>query len=99
MVLVTGNWRVALAGLVASLVIFAVLWFAVISPNENAANQALKTGLQQTQQTLNQAQKQANQASSQAGATVSKAAKLAGCLAGAGLDTSKVQACQAQYGS
>ena len=113
MVLVTGNWRVALAGLAASLVIFAVLFFTVIQPGQNTANQAIKTGLQQSQQALNQAQKQLSNAATQAGSstsqassvagtaqqTVSKAAKLAGCLASAGLDTSKVQACQAQYGN
>jgi len=112
MVLVTGNWRVALAALVASLVIFAVLFFTVINPSENTANQAVKTGLQQSQQALNQAQKQLSNAASQTGSsasqgstaaatasqTVNKAAKLAGCLASAGTDVSKVQACQAQYG-
>ncbi|HYB27651.1 MAG TPA: hypothetical protein VEF89_13605 [Solirubrobacteraceae bacterium] len=97
MVLVTGNWRVALAGLVASLVVFGVLFFAVIRPSENTANQALKSGLQQTQQVLNQAQKQSSAAAGTAGQTVNNAAKLAGCLAKAGVDTSKVEACQAQY--
>lgn len=64
MVLVTGNWRIAIAGLAASLVIFGVLFFTVISPSENTANQAIKTGLQQSQQALNQAQKQLSSASS-----------------------------------
>ncbi len=58
MVLVTGNWRIALAGLAASLVIFGVLFFTVIQPSQNTANQAIKSGLQQSQQALNQAQKQ-----------------------------------------
>ncbi len=99
MVLVTGNWRVALAGLAASLVIFAVVFFTVIQPSENTANQAVKTGLQQTQQALNQAAKQSSSATGAANQAVSKAAKLAGCLASAGIDTAKVQTCQAQYGS
>jgi uncharacterized membrane-anchored protein YhcB (DUF1043 family) len=99
MVLVTGNWRIALAGLVASLVIFGVLFFTVIQPSENTANQAVKTGLQQTQQVLNQAQKQSSSAAGAASQTVNKAEKLAACLATAGIDTSKVQNCQAQYGS
>ncbi|MGB8876853.1 MAG: hypothetical protein WCD11_11080 [Solirubrobacteraceae bacterium] len=99
MVLVTGNWRVALAGLAASLVIFAVAFFTVIQPSENTANQAVKTGLQQSQQALSQAAKQSSSATGAANQTVSKAAKLAGCLASAGIDTTKVQTCQAQYGS
>ncbi|MGA8716864.1 MAG: hypothetical protein WB557_02545, partial [Solirubrobacteraceae bacterium] len=95
MVMVTGNWRVAIAGLVASLVIFGVVFFAVIKPSENTANQALKTGLQQTQQVLNQAQKQTSAAESsttpqvasaagQAQTTLNKAAKLTTCLSQAG---------------
>jgi hypothetical protein len=95
MVLVTGNWRIALAGLAASLLIFAVLFFTVIKPSENTANQAVKTGLQQTQQALNQAQKQS---SGQAQTALSQAGKLAGCTSQAGTDASKLQACQANYG-
>jgi predicted PurR-regulated permease PerM len=73
MVYVTGNWKVAIAGLVASLVIFGVVFFAVIMPSENTANQAVKTGLQQTQQALNQAQKQTNAAESSVQQQVSSA--------------------------
>jgi type II secretory pathway component PulM len=109
MVMVTGNWRVAIAGLVASLVIFGVVFFAVIKPSENTANQALKTGLQQTQQVLNQAQKQTSAATSQAAPqvssatgqaqqTLSKAAKLTTCLSQAGTDATKLASCQANFG-
>ena len=125
MVMVTGNWRIALAGLAASMLIFGVLFFAVIQPSQNTANQAIKTGLQQSQQAINQAskalstagsqttpaatpaatpqapaqvQQQVSKAAGQAQQTLNKAAKLASCLAQAGIDTSKVQACQAQYG-
>jgi predicted PurR-regulated permease PerM len=66
MVLITGNWRVAMAGLAASLLIFGVLFFTVIQPSQNTANQAIKSGLQQSQQAINQAQKQLSSASSQA---------------------------------
>jgi predicted PurR-regulated permease PerM len=73
MVLVTGNWRIALAGLAASLLIFAVLFFTVIQPSQNTANQAIKSGLQQSQQVIDQAQKQLSNASSQAGSASSAA--------------------------
>jgi predicted PurR-regulated permease PerM len=121
MVVVTGNWRIALAGLAASLLIFGVLFFTVIQPSTNTANQAVKTGLQQSQQALNQAQKQLTGAASQtqqqvpgttsqaqqqvssvtsqAQQTLSKAAKLANCLSQAGIDASKIQTCQARFGS
>jgi uncharacterized membrane-anchored protein YhcB (DUF1043 family) len=73
MVLITGNWRIALAGLAASLLIFGVLFFTVIQPSQHTANQAIKTGLQQSQQALDQAQKQLTDATSQAGSTSSQA--------------------------
>ena len=91
MVVVTGNWRIALAGLAASLLIFGVLFFAVIQPSQNTANQAVKTGLQQTQQAIAGATSKAQQ-------TLTKATKLASCLAAAGIDASKVAACQASFG-
>jgi len=122
MVVVTGNWRIALAGLAASLLIFGVLFFTVIQPSQNTANQAVKAGLQQSQNALNQAQKQLSNATtpatpsapaspataqtqqaiagatSKAQQTLSKATKLANCLAAAGIDASKVAACQANFG-
>jgi type II secretory pathway component PulM len=105
MVVVTNNWKLWFAGLGASLVIFAVVFFTVIQPSQNTANQAVKTGLQQSQQALNQAQQQLSNASSQAGAAapaaqqaLSKSSQLTGCLSQAGTDLGKVQACQAKFG-
>jgi hypothetical protein len=118
MVLVTNNWRIWLIGTAASLVIFAVVFFAVIHPAQNTANQALKSGLQQSQQVIKQAQQQiksagsqasaasgqASAASKQAGAVsgqaqqqLSKAAKLTSCVAAAGTDPTKLQACNVKY--
>jgi hypothetical protein len=104
MVLVSNSWRVWLAGMAASLVIFAVVYFAVIQPSQNTANQVLKSGLQQTQQVINQARKQVGSAGGQTGAVsgqaqqqLSKAAKLTTCVAAAGTDPTKIQACQVKY--
>jgi hypothetical protein len=104
MVLVTSNWRMWLAGMAASLVIFAVIFFTVIRPDQNTANQALKSGLQQSQQVINQAQKQLSSAGGQAGAAggqaqkqLTKAAKLTSCVAAAGADPTKLQACNVKY--
>jgi ABC-type dipeptide/oligopeptide/nickel transport system permease component len=103
MVLVTRSWRLYLVGLAVSLVMFAVIYFAVISPAQNTANQALKTGLQQSQQVINQAQKQlSNSSSGQASGVTQQAlgnaAKLTACVSSAGTDTGKLQACQVKYG-
>ncbi len=109
MVLVTGNWRLWLAGMAASLAIFGVLYFTVIKPNSDTANQALKSGLQQSQQVISQAKKQINaagaQSNGQAAAAVStantqlsKAAKLTACVQAAGTDAGKIQSCQVKFG-
>ena len=106
MVLVTRSWRLWMVGMAASLVIFAVVYFAVIQPAQNTANQALKTGLQQSQQVINQAQKalstnssgQASAVTQQAQQALGNAAKLTACVASAGTDTSQLQSCQVKYG-
>ena len=106
MVLVTRNPWMWLVSLAASLAIFAVVYFTVIQPDQNTANQVLKSGLQQTQQAINQTQKQLGSASGQVGSAngqaqqqLSKAAKLTSCVAAAGTDVTKVQACDAKYGA
>ena len=74
MVLVTNSWRMWLVGFLASLAIFGVVYFTVIKPDTNAANQAVKTGLQQSQQALGQAQQALNSASGQSGASAAQSA-------------------------
>lgn len=97
MVIVTNNWRLWALGLVSSLVIFLIVFFAVIKPAQNTANQALHQGLQQTQQAIKQSQK-AFGGNSAAQKTLSKAQKLTQCVAAAGTDPSKLSACQSKFG-
>lgn len=97
MVIVTNNWRIWALGLVSSLVIFLIVYFAVIKPSENTANQALRQGLQQTQQAIKQSQK-AFAGNSSAQQTLSNAQKLTACVAAAGTDPSKLTACQSKFG-
>lgn len=104
MVLVTGNWKLWLVAMATSLAIFAVLSFTVIKPSSDTANQAVKSGLQQSQQVLKQVQKQISSAggagisvTKQAKQRLSKASKLTGCVAAAGTDPSKLEACQSKY--
>lgn len=95
MVLVTGNWRLWLAGMAVSLIIFLVVLFVVILPAQNTANQAIKSGMQQTQHALKQASQQLNSSTSSSNGQVSstakkakhelsQAAKLAACVSAAG---------------
>jgi hypothetical protein len=108
MVLVTGNWKLWLAGLASSLIIFLILFFTVIQPSSNTANQAIKSGLQQSQQALNQAQQQVSSAAAsgsagakkvdkQASKQLSAASKLTSCVAAAGTDASKIASCQSKF--
>jgi hypothetical protein len=105
MVLVTGSKRLWTISMAVSLLIFAVLYFTVIRPDNNTANQAVKSGLQQSQQVINQAQKQLKDAGGPSNAVtrkgtqeLNKAAQLTSCVASAGTDPSKIQACQAKFG-
>jgi hypothetical protein len=91
-----GGWKIWLVGLAVSLGIFAVLYFTVIKPTTDTANDAIRTSLRQSQQQLNEAKK--NAPSAAARRQLSQAEKLTSCLQDAGIDTSAVQDCQAQFG-
>lgn len=106
MVLVTTNRRMWLVGTLASLAIFAVIYFTVIRPTTDTANQAVKSGLQQSQQVINQAQKQLGSAAAAAGASSSQAQqalgsaqKLTACVASAGTNVSAIETCHAKFGN
>jgi flagellar biosynthesis/type III secretory pathway M-ring protein FliF/YscJ len=101
----TNNWRLWAIGMVMSLILFAVVYFTVIMPSQNAANQALKSGLQQSQQVINQAQKQLKSSGAgtaavgaQAQKQLSQAQKLTACVQSAGTDVSAIASCQTKFG-
>lgn len=101
MYVVTGSRRMWALSAAISLILFLVVYFTVIKPDNNAAQQALRSGLQQSQQVINQAQKQLKSSgvnSSQAQTQLSRAAKLTACVQAAGTDTSKLAACQSKFG-
>lgn len=90
-----GGWKYWLAGLAVSVGIFAVLYFTVIKPTTDTANDAIRTSLNQAQQQLNNAKN--NAPDTQSKKQLSQAEKLTACLQDAGTDISKVQDCQAKY--
>jgi hypothetical protein len=112
MVLITNSMRMWMIGMAVSLAIFGLVYLTVIKPSSDTANQAIKSGMQQSQQALNQAQKaiggaggQASSASGQASTVAGQAqqqlgiaAKLTSCVQAAGTDAGALQACQAKYG-
>jgi Tfp pilus assembly protein FimV len=77
MVYITNSGRMWLAGMAVSLAIFGVLFFTVIKPSSDTANQAMKSGMQETQKILDQTGKQLNAVGGQA-ATAGAAATTAG---------------------
>jgi F0F1-type ATP synthase membrane subunit b/b' len=90
-----GGWKYWLAGLAVSVGIFAVLYFTVIKPTTDTANDAIRTSLHQAQQQLDSAKQQApNGAAKQ---QLNQAEKLTACLQDAGTDVSKVQECQSKF--
>jgi type II secretory pathway component PulM len=91
-----GGGRYWLAGLAVSVGIFAVVYFTVIKPTTDTANDAIRTSLEQSQQQLDQAKQQAPDA--QAKQQISDAEKLTGCLSDAGTNVSAVEDCQAKFG-
>jgi F0F1-type ATP synthase membrane subunit b/b' len=91
-----GGWKIWLAGLAVSLGIFAVLYFTVIKPTTDTANEAIRTGLQQSQQQLDDAKQDAP--TLKAKRQLSEAQRLLACVQDAGTDVSAVQDCQAQFG-
>jgi F0F1-type ATP synthase membrane subunit b/b' len=77
------------------LIIFAVMYFTVIKPSTDTANDAVKSATQQATQQINQARKNAPPAAQKA---LDSAAKLTACVQKAGTDTGALATCQAKYG-
>jgi flagellar biosynthesis/type III secretory pathway M-ring protein FliF/YscJ len=88
LVVSSGRWWIASAAV--SLIIFLIVYFTVIQPAQNTANQALRTGEQQVQQAVNSA----NSSGLKVPAGVTN---LANCIAAAGTDTGQLQACAAKF--
>jgi hypothetical protein len=87
-VIASGRWWLVSAAV--SLVIFLIVYFTIIRPDNNLANQALRSGEQQVQQAV----KQVNASGVKVPAGVTN---LANCLVAAGTDTGKIQACQTKF--
>jgi flagellar biosynthesis/type III secretory pathway M-ring protein FliF/YscJ len=88
LVVSSGRWWLASAAV--SLIIFLIVYFTVIKPDSNAANNALRSGEQQVQQAV----KSLNSSGVKVPAGVTN---LTSCLAAAGTDTGKIEACQSKF--
>jgi hypothetical protein len=91
MTIVVRNPLYRLIALGVSAAIVLIIYFAVIKPNNDTANTAIKQGEQQVQQAVSQANKATH------GAVPAGVTNLANCLVAAGADTGKIQACRAKF--
>jgi 16S rRNA U1498 N3-methylase RsmE len=91
MVVVVRNPVYRLIALGVSVAIALILYFAVIKPNNDTANNAVRQTEQQVQQAVSNANKQSG------GAVPKSVTSLTSCLAAAGADTGKIAACQAKF--
>lgn len=82
--------RYWLVGAAVSLIIFLILYFTIIRPDNNAANNALRTSEQQ----VNQAVQKAAAGGAQVPAGVTN---LTSCIAAAGTNTGEIQACTKKF--
>jgi hypothetical protein len=91
MTIVVRNPMYRLIALAVSLAIFAIIYFAVIAPDNNAANNAITSSEKQTQQAVQSVNKATG------GAVPASVTNLTSCIAAAGTNTGKIQACQAKF--
>jgi flagellar biosynthesis/type III secretory pathway M-ring protein FliF/YscJ len=91
MTIVVRNPMYRAVALVVSIAIIAILYFTVIKPNNDTANNAVKQGEQQLQQAVTNANKQSG------GAVPAGVTSLVNCIAAAGTDTGKIAACHAKF--
>jgi hypothetical protein len=91
MFVVVRNPMYRLISLAVTLVIMAIVYFAVIKPSTDSANTAVTQGEQQLQQAVSSANKQSG------GAVPASVTNLTSCLVAAGTDTGKISACDAKF--
>jgi predicted PurR-regulated permease PerM len=102
MTIVVRNPVYRVIALVLTLAIVAILYFAVIKPNNDNANNAVNNAVKTTQQLEKQAAQQVNQANqaakSSGGAAIpAGVTNLVNCIAAAGTNVSEIQACKAKF--
>lgn len=93
MFIVVRNTRARILLALIPIILFLIVYFTVIRPDQNTANQALNQGLQQVQSS----EKQANQQVQSDPSAPASVKNLTACLAAAGTNVSAVQTCQAKY--
>ncbi len=98
MTIVVRNPVYRIIALVVTLAIVAIIYFAVIKPNNDNANNAVNNAVKTTQQLEKQAASQVSQAAkSSGGAIPAGVTNLVSCIAAAGTNVSEIQACKAKF--
>ena len=92
MLIVVRNTRARIVLALIPIILFAIVYFTVIRPSQNTANQALQQGQQQIQQ----GERQLNQQVRQSGAPAS-VQNLTACIAAAGTNATALEQCRAKF--
>ncbi len=93
MFIVVRNTRARIVLALIPIILFLIVYFTVIRPDQNTANQVLTQGLQQVQA----GEKQANQQVQSDNSAPASVKNLTACIAAAGTNTTALQQCQAKY--
>jgi hypothetical protein len=93
--LITGSWKIWLAGIAVSLGVFAVIYFTVIKPTTDHRERGRSKQLPAIPGCAQRPRE--NAPSAAAKRQLSQAERLTACLQDAGIDTDAVQDCQARY--
>lgn len=86
MLIVVRNTKARIALALVPIILFLLVYFLVVRPDQNTANQAVNQGLQQVNQQV--------QSDPAAPASVKN---LTACLTAAGTNVSAIQACRAKF--
>ena len=93
MFIIVRDTRARIALVLLPIILFLIVYFTVIRPDQNTANQALNQGLQQVQQS----EKQANQQVQSSGAVPASVKSLTACIAAAGTNATELEQCRAKF--
>lgn len=93
MYIVVRNTRARILLALIPIILFVIVYFTVIRPDQNTANQAIQQGQQQIQQ----GEKQVNQQVQGDSSVPASVKNLTACITAAGTNATALEACRAKF--
>ncbi len=90
MYIVMRNTKVAVVLALVPIIVFAIVYFTVIKPDQNTANQVLTQSEKQVNQQVQQVQKSV-------GGVPASVQNLTACIAAAGTNTTAIEQCRVKF--